>query len=90
MKIEKNSSSSGKISSIRSFISKVVNFITELPGAIVLLIKKSLDDVKLITSNMKDMTNSNINVGIYHMESRNWNSFFFLILIRYISTYILT
>ena len=77
MKIEKNSSSSGKISSIRSFISKVVNFITELPGAIVLLIKKSLDDVKLITSNMKDMTNSNINVGIYHMESRNWKDAMF-------------
>lgn len=70
MKTEKKSL--GKIASIKNFFSKVVNFITELPGIIMSLIQKGLNDVKLVRKNMKDMTNSNINVGIYHMESKNW------------------
>ncbi len=70
MKTEKKSS--GKIASIRSFVSKAVNFITELPAIIMSLIRRSLNDIKLVRNNMNDMTNSNINVGIYHMENKNW------------------
>lgn len=75
--MESEKKSIDKITSFKNFFSKVIKSALSGPEHLLSVVKKSINDLKSLRDNLNDLTNSNIKIGMYHMENKNWKDAIF-------------